>query len=145
MSENNPHFMQFDAGGAPPMRKYRNLVGGNWCDPLSHEWLETLNPANGEPWALIPKGGAADAERAVAAARAAFESPAWRNLSASARGDMLRRVATALEGSIESIAAIETRGNGKRLVEALAQLRYLPRYFHYFPDHIGNSPYLQPH
>ena len=138
------HFVEIDHGNAsrasaaapgsatPIMRKYRNLVGGRWCDPVSAEWFESVNPATGEAWALIPKGAAADADRAVAAARAAFLSPSWRAMTPTARGEMLRRIARVLEERVEEIAAIETRDNGKRLVEVIAQFRYLPKYFHYY-------------
>ena len=120
-------------GSATPLvRKYRLLIGGAWCDPAGGEWLESINPANGEAWALIPRGRAADANRAVAAARAAFESAPWRGMTPSARGDLLRRVATHLESHIEALGVIEARDNGKRLVDVLPQLRTLPRYFHYY-------------
>ena len=120
-------------GSATPiLRKYRQLIGGIWCDPAGGEWLETVNPSNGETWALIPRGRAADAERAVAAARATFESASWRGMTPSARGEMLRRVATYLEGHIEELAVIEARDNGKRLVDVLPQLRSLPKYFYYY-------------
>jgi hypothetical protein len=62
----------------PRLRTYRQLIGGIWSDAAGGEWLESLNPANGAAWALIPRGRAIDAERAVAAARAAFESATWR-------------------------------------------------------------------
>lgn len=121
------------SGHAPGIaRKYRNLVDGQWCDPLSGEWFESADPATGKAWALVPKGSAADANRAVAAAKSAFESSAWRGLGPTARGELLRHVATRLESRIEQIAAIETRDNGKRLVEVLGQLRYIPKYFHYY-------------
>ena len=138
------HFVEIDDGNAPRasaaapgsamprIRKYRNLVGGCWCDPVSGEWFESVNPATGETWALIPKGVAADADRAVAAARAAFLSPSWRAMTPTARGEMLRRIASVLEYRIDEIAAIETRDNGKRLVEVIAQFRYLPKYFNYY-------------
>ena len=144
MPQENTHFVEIDDGNAsrasaaapvsatPIMRKYRNLVGGRWCDPVSGEWFESVNPATGETWALIPKGAAADANRAVAAARAAFLSPSWRAVTPTARGEMLRRIAMVLEERVEEIAAIETRDNGKRLVEVIPQLRYLPKYFHYY-------------
>ncbi len=144
MSRLNPHFTEFadsggprgpapEPGGATPLqRKYRQLIGGHWCDPEGNEWFDTINPANGEAWALIPRGSAADADRAVAAARATFESGSWRTMTATARGELLRRVATFLEDHIETLAAIESRDNGKRLVDVLAQLRYLPKYFHYY-------------
>ena len=114
-----------------PLPRYRNFVGGRWVDPLSARWFDTCDPAHGRSWAQIPRGDAADADRAVSAAREAFVSGAWRGLTPSERGDLLRRVALALESGLESIAAIECRDNGKRLSEVRGQLAYLPRYFHY--------------
>ncbi len=131
-SASTPSVATTTPGGAADLPKYRLPIGGQWCDPLSGSWFETYDPARGEPWALVPRCGAADAERAVAAARTAFESPAWRGLTASARGAHLRRVATLLESRIESLAEIESRDNGKRLAEVVPQLRSLPRYFHYY-------------
>jgi aldehyde dehydrogenase (NAD+) len=119
------------AGGAV-LRRYRNFVGGRWVDPIAADWFESLNPATGAAWAQIPRGNAADAERAVAAARAGFESVAWRSLTASGRGEILRRIATVLEARLPDLAEIETRDNGKRLCEVVPQLRYLPKYFHYY-------------
>ena len=116
----------------PMLRTYRQLIGGTWSDAAGGEWLESINPANGEAWALIPRGRAIDAERAVAAARSAFESATWRAMTASARGELLRRVATHLESHIDKLAVIEARDNGKRLVDVLPQLRTLPKYFHYY-------------
>ncbi len=144
MQQENPHFTEVDgehgpgqpaaepAGAAPQWRKYRNLIAGRWWDPLSDQWLESVNPATAQTWALIPRGGAADADRAVRAARVAFESPPWHGLTPSARGELLRRVASFLESRIEALAQIESRDNGKRLVDAVAQMRYLPKYFHYY-------------
>jgi aldehyde dehydrogenase (NAD+) len=128
MPDHRPHFV--DAPGS--LRRYRHSIGGAWCDPASGEWFESIDPANGKPWALIPRGSAADADRAVAAARAAFGSAAWGGLTPSARGKALARLATLLESRIDEIAPIETRDNGKRLVEVLGQLRSLPAYFRYY-------------
>lgn len=116
----------------PLLRTYRQLIGGIWDAAASGEWLETVNPANGEVWARIPRGTAVDAERAVAAARAAFEQPAWQKMTPSDRGELLRRIATYLEGHIDELAVIEARDNGKRLVDVRPQLRTLPKYFHYY-------------
>jgi hypothetical protein len=140
----NMHFTEIDGGNGPrasaaapvsampTMRKYRNLIGGRWCDPVSGEWFESVNPATGEAWALIPKGGVADADRAVAAARGAFLSPSWRAMTPTGTRRDAAAIASVLEDRIEEIAAIETRDNGKRLVEVVSQLRYLPKYFNYY-------------
>ena len=54
------------------LEKYQMYIGGKWVDPISAAWLESDNPYDGKPWALIPRGNEEDANRAVAAARAAF-------------------------------------------------------------------------
>jgi (Z)-2-((N-methylformamido)methylene)-5-hydroxybutyrolactone dehydrogenase len=58
------------------VREYRMLIGGEWVDAASEETFETVNPFTGRPWALVPRAGAFDVDRAVTAARDAF--PAWR-------------------------------------------------------------------
>ena len=50
------------------MKKHQMYIAGKWEDPASGEWFETLNPYTAEPWALIPRGTAEDAARAVQAA-----------------------------------------------------------------------------
>ena len=69
----------------------RMLIGAEWVDALSGDRLETLNPATGELLATIPAGDAADVDRAVAIARAAFEQgPEYRDVHVvrlGARGD----------------------------------------------------------
>ncbi len=48
------------------IQKFQMYIGGEWCDPASGEWFESYNPYTGQVWAEIPRGSAADAERAVA-------------------------------------------------------------------------------
>ena len=61
------------------VREYRMLIGGEWVDAASEETFETVNPFTGRPWAVVPRAGAFDVDRAVTAARDAF--PAWRALA----------------------------------------------------------------
>ena len=53
------------------------MIGGAWVEAASGEWFESMNPYTGQPWALIPRGGKDDADRAVAAAKSAFSGNAW--------------------------------------------------------------------
>jgi acyl-CoA reductase-like NAD-dependent aldehyde dehydrogenase len=108
------------------------LVDGAWRESQSGEWFESFNPYTAKPWALIPRGGKADVDLAVAAARKAFYSDAWRKLTASARGALLRRLGDLVADEAEKLAEIETTDNGKLLSEMRAQLRYTPQWFHYF-------------
>ncbi|HEX5418427.1 MAG TPA: aldehyde dehydrogenase [Gammaproteobacteria bacterium] len=114
------------------MRKYQMLIGGERADPASGEWFESFNPYSGKPWALVPRGTREDADRAVAAARNAFVSPAWRGLTPTARGKLLYALADKIAARADELAGIETRDNGKLILEMRAQLRYLPEWFRYF-------------
>src|SRR6185295_15851417 len=78
------------------------------------------------------RAAAADVDRAVAAARTAFVSPAWRGLNASARGALLRRFGDLVAQHADRLAEIETRDNGKLIAEMRIQLRYVPQWFYYF-------------
>ncbi|HEX7043296.1 MAG TPA: aldehyde dehydrogenase [Burkholderiales bacterium] len=112
--------------------KYRLYIGGEWVEPSSGEWFESFNPYTGKPWALIPRGGKPDVDRAVAAARRAFETGAWPALAASQRGALLYRLADLIARDAEKLAAIEVRDNGKLIAEMGAQLRYLPQWYRYY-------------
>jgi aldehyde dehydrogenase (NAD+) len=114
------------------MTKHRMLIDGVWVDASSGEWFESINPFTARPWALVARGAKADVDRAVAAAKKAFYGSAWRGLTASARGALLRRLADLLETEADRLAEIETTDNGKLLSEMRAQLHYAPKWFHYF-------------
>jgi aldehyde dehydrogenase (NAD+) len=81
---------------------------------------------------MIPRGGKADVDRAVASAKEAFYSKAWRGLTATARGALLRRLGDLIASEANRLAEIETTDNGKLLAEMRAQLNYLPQWFYYF-------------
>jgi aldehyde dehydrogenase (NAD+) len=73
------------------MNKHRMLIDGGRVDAISGEWFESINPFTAQPWALVARGGKADVDRAVAAAKKAFYSKEWRGLTASTRGSLLRK------------------------------------------------------
>jgi aldehyde dehydrogenase (NAD+) len=108
------------------------LIAGARVDASSGEHFESFNPFTGKPWALIPRGTPADVDRAVAAARAAFHDPAWRDLTATQRGVLLHRLGDLVAAHADTLAEFETRDNGKLINEMSAQLHYLPQWFHYF-------------
>src|SRR5512138_789509 len=96
------------------------LVGGQWLDASDGKTFETINPATGEVLTQIAAGTKADVDRAVAAARKAFDDPngAWQKMSASDRGKLLWRIADLIEKNIDEIAEIETLDNGKPIFES---------------------------
>ncbi|HEU4617862.1 MAG TPA: aldehyde dehydrogenase [Gammaproteobacteria bacterium] len=108
------------------------LIDGARVDAAGGEWFESYNPYTGQPWALIPRGTAEDVNRAVAAARRAFKSREWRGLTPTARGKLLYALADKIAARADELGAIETRDNGKLILEMRAQTRYLPEWFRYF-------------
>ena len=57
--------------------RFLNTIGGETCAALSGDWIESVNPYDGKPWAEIPRCGADDADKAVRAAHSAFTSGEW--------------------------------------------------------------------
>ena len=107
-------------------------VGGEWIDAGSGDYFESDNPYLGEPWALIPRGTAADVDRAVRAAHAAFTSGEWPRLTASKRGALLRRLGDLIIEKAAELAEIEVRDNGKLYAEMSAQSAYMAQWYHYY-------------
>src|SRR5947209_5722218 len=94
------------------------LIGGEWVDSSKH--FDTINPATGEVLTQIVEATAADVDRAVDAARRAFEdrSGPWRKLSASERGRLIWKLADLVEKNIDELAELETLDNGKPIFES---------------------------
>ncbi len=113
-------------------KKYRMHIAGKPRDPVGGEWFESYNPYTGKPWALIPRGSAADVDGAVEAAHRAFTTGEWPKITASARGALMRRLGDLVAREGERLARIEVRDNGKLIAEMGAQLKYLPQWYYYF-------------
>ena len=94
------------------------LVGGKWAPAASGETFATHNPADGSVLAELPAGDREDVDRAVAAARAAFETGPWSRFTPAERGRALWRLGDLLNEHAEELAQLETLDNGKPLVAA---------------------------
>ena len=88
------------------------LIGGQWTQAQSGETFETVNPATGSVLATVASGGAADVDRAVDAARRAFEEPSWADMNPHERTLVLLRVADAIEANREELAILESLDGG---------------------------------
>lgn len=114
------------------IKLYDMCIGGEWVQAISRDTLPTINPATGETWAQVPAGGQGDVDRAVAAARAAFDAKSWRSMLGKQRGRLMRQLAEVIRRDADKLAAIETRDNGKLIRESQAQLRVIPDWYDYF-------------
>ncbi|MCP1641536.1 acyl-CoA reductase-like NAD-dependent aldehyde dehydrogenase [Pseudomonas citronellolis] len=113
------------------LARFQMCIDGQWLDALSGKTFESLDPSSAQPWALLPDAAEEDVERAVQAAQKAFDDPAWRKLSATARGKLLRRLGDLIAENREHLAQLESRDNGKLIRETRGQVGYLPEFFHY--------------
>jgi 1-pyrroline dehydrogenase len=91
--------------------KHRMFINGDWSDAASGETTEVVNPATEEVIAEVPKGDAADVDRAVAAAREAFE--AWSLTTPAERSTALHKLADAIAGDAETLSSLESANVGK--------------------------------
>src|ERR1700676_4671274 len=95
------------------------LISGKWVDAASGKTFPTINLSTGEGITQVAEAVAAEGDKAVAAARAAFEKGAWRKMSASARGVLMNKLADLIEKNIEELAELEALDNGKPYQVAL--------------------------
>lgn len=104
------------------MERIKNYINGKWVDSKSGQSFQSINPADkNEVVGTIPKSGREDIDRAVKAAREAYES--WRLTPAPRRGEILFRAAEILLRNKEPLGRLETREMGKVLPEALGDVQ----------------------
>lgn len=98
----------------PPQYRQRNVhfINGQAVEPASGEWFDAINPSTGQAFAQIAEGSAADVDRAVAAARAAFEGP-WSKFTPAQRQRVLLKLADLLEAEFADIALVDTMEMGR--------------------------------
>ncbi|MFO0837998.1 MAG: aldehyde dehydrogenase family protein [Phycisphaerae bacterium] len=94
------------------------LINGEWQDAASGKTFETINPATEEVITRVAEGDSIDIDRAVAAARRAFDDGPWTKMSASERGRLIYKLADLIEANRKELAALETLDNGKPLGES---------------------------
>jgi aldehyde dehydrogenase (NAD+)/betaine-aldehyde dehydrogenase len=111
---------------------WKNYIAGRWTEATAGRRFQLENPATAEPLAEIARAEIEDADRAVQAARKAFESGALRAIKPSQRADLLFRIAEQLESRTDEIGLAECLDNGKRLTDARSQAPESARYFRYY-------------
>jgi acyl-CoA reductase-like NAD-dependent aldehyde dehydrogenase len=94
------------------------FIGGEWQDAVSGRTYDTWNPATEQVITQVPEGGAEDVDRAVTAARTAFEGKAWKGMPAKERGRLLWKIADRLLERADEVAYVETLDNGKPVFES---------------------------
>jgi aldehyde dehydrogenase (NAD+) len=99
-------------------RRYQLFIDGQWVDAESGKTFTTPNPSTGETLAEVAEADKADVDKAVAAARRAFEGK-WGRMSARDRGRLLYKLSQLIESKSQELAALETADNGKPIKESM--------------------------
>jgi phenylacetaldehyde dehydrogenase len=114
-------------------KKQKMLINGKWVNSASGKTFPTYNPATGEVLSNVAEGDREDIDRAVKAARAAFETGPWAKISPSERGRMMWRLADLIEKHTEEFAQLESLDNGKPLkIARIADLPLAVDHFRYY-------------
>jgi len=113
------------------MKTYQMLIGGEWVSAAAGKTFDVMNPATDEVVAKVPEAGPADVDKAVKAARAAFEG-GWRDATAQERGRILLRLAEKMRAELPRLAELETINSGKPIVESEFDLTDVATCFEYY-------------
>ena len=113
------------------MQTYEMLIGGEWRPAASGKTFDVRDPATGAVFAQVPDGAAVDIDKAVVAARAAFEG-GWRDATAQERGRVLLRLAEKVRAELPRLAELETRNSGKPIVESEYDITDVATCFEYY-------------
>jgi len=114
------------------VQTYQNYVNGQWVGSSSGEAFPVYDPSTEEVIAQVASANATDIDRAVKAARAAFDSGPWPQTSAAERGRILYKLAEKIRQNSAQLAEIECRNTGKPIVEAEFDIADVATCFEYY-------------
>ncbi|WP_127817781.1 aldehyde dehydrogenase [Microbacterium sp. CPCC 204701] len=118
------------------MNRYGHVIGGVEVDSVDGKRFPTVDPWTRQSWADVALGSAPDAERAVHAARTAFDEGPWPRMSSVERGQILHRIADLIEANGEELGLADTHDMGKPIAQSVGN--DIPRSamnFRFFADH----------
>ncbi len=115
---NLPHFQMF--------------IDGEWTEGSDLQVMTSQNPATGQGWATFACASAGDVDRAIAAAKRVLDDPVWRDMTQTARGKLLYRLADLVAEHAARLGELETTDSGKLLAETSAQTGYVADYYRYY-------------
>ncbi|MDT4980739.1 MAG: aminomuconate-semialdehyde/2-hydroxymuconate-6-semialdehyde dehydrogenase [Pseudonocardiales bacterium] len=130
------------------MNSIQHFIDGQWVDSVDGATFESITPIDNTVIATVARGGVADADRAVEAARRAFDDGPWPRMSPTARKQILHRAAALLEERLEEFAQAETLDMGKPIAESrtkdVPRAAYNLRFFADFAEHAHTETYAKP-
>ncbi|SDN31046.1 aldehyde dehydrogenase [Bacillus sp. OK048] len=115
------------------MQIYNKLfIGGEWVESTSGRMIDVINPATEEVWAQVPEGNEEDIDRAVRAARDAFDHGPWRKMSTYERAEIMRNMGQLMKENAEFFGELESKENGKPLYRTKRDATALHQWWYYY-------------
>jgi len=119
------------------IRTYQLLIDGQFVPAANGETFPTYNPATNEVIGYVAKAGREDVDRAVRAARRAFDEGPWGRMTPNERARRLRKVAEILRDRLDELARLETLNCGKIIVESRMDIVAAANCFEYYANLTG--------
>ena len=123
------------------MKELKLFIDGEWTDAQDGATFESIDPAKGEPWAKLAAAGPADAERALKAARRAYDD-GWGSLSANERADYLEKVAELIWEKQDDLVEAESKDMGSTTRKvSIADVTAAAQIWEYYAELIRERPF----
>ncbi|RVV98227.1 aldehyde dehydrogenase [Mesobaculum littorinae] len=129
--------------GTPLKAPEKFFIDGAWVAPLSDKTLEVVSPVSEEVILTYPEAGPEDMDRAVAAARAAFDTGPWPRMTPAERAGYLRKVAQNIEDRLDEIAQVWTAQVGAPIMLTRKLCGQNATLFNYYADLIESYPFVR--
>jgi acyl-CoA reductase-like NAD-dependent aldehyde dehydrogenase len=125
------------------MQEYKLYIDGKLCDAEDGRTADSINPATEEPWARVARASRADTQRAIAAARRAFDEGPWPRMTPADRKRILHQIADGLEKRSAEIAMVETQDSGGTIRKTSGDMALGVMQLRYFAEMAEQLPLEQ--
>jgi len=112
------------------MEQFKHYINGKFSSGVDH--FETLNPANGKPWATFPAASEEESNIAIESAHDALYKGPWAEYTATERGKLLHKLGDLISKHANELGELETRDSGKLAIETRSQSKYVADYYYYY-------------
>ena len=112
------------------MEQFKHYINGKFSSGVDH--FETLNPANGQPWATFPAASEEESNMAIESAHDALYKGPWAEYTATERGKLLHKLGDLISKHANELGELETRDSGKLAIETRSQSKYVADYYYYY-------------
>ena len=112
------------------MEQFKHYINGKFSSGVDH--FETLNPANGKPWAIFPAASEEESNMAIESAHNALYKGPWAEYTATERGKLLHKLGDLISKHANELGELETRDSGKLAIETRSQSKYVADYYYYY-------------